>query len=170
MNPRILKKLSKRVAVHAKAFGYSIDLEVATGCELTPRRASRKPSHRERYRRYDGTKAVGDLIAPEGTPWLCWSYCGPDGTEGDSAVAWLHLKFIVIDGARNAAIDWCAPASEHVNGWPPYINGRPPKLPRNTWQVLRLIEHEALVKQMAASIRRMRIEQKISLRSAKHID
>lgn len=153
MNPRILKKLCKRVAVHATAFGYSIDLEGPTGCDQTPKRASRKPSHRERYRRHDGTKVVGDLLTPKLTPWLCWTDWGPDGGEGDGAVAWPHLKWRILQQIDNEARDWSIYTAEENCGLPPYKDGKAPKLPQNTWEMLRLIDHLALVEVEGKAIR-----------------
>lgn len=155
MNPRILKKLSKRVAVHAKAFGYTIDLDGPTGCDHTPKRASRKPSHRERYRNRHGVKVVGDLMTPKLTPWLCWTDWGPDGGEGDGEIAWTLLKGRVLQQIDSDARDWDVHLSEDGCGWPPYKKGKPPKLPRNTWELLRLIDHLALVEVEGKAIRAM---------------
>lgn len=122
MNPRIMKKLSKRIAVHAEALGYSIDLDGPCAVELTEKGTSRKLSHRNRWRR-DGSARLGPMLTLQRTPFFCWTDYGPDGGEGD-------------------------------------IEGKAPRLPRSTSEVLRAVEHYALVEQERKAIRRLAAQQR----------
>ncbi|HAR06054.1 MAG TPA: hypothetical protein DCR72_10880 [Pseudomonas sp.] len=157
MNPRIMKKLSKRVAVHAKALGYSIDLDGPCEADYTPKGASRKPSHRSRFRHRDGGMRLRGMLTPKLTPWFCWTDYGPDGGEGDGAIAWQHAAQIVRGTLQEAALDWSHPCVEGGE-FPPYIEGKAPKLPHNTWQMLRAIEHQALVEKERKAIRALRYQ------------
>lgn len=142
MNPRILKKLSKRVAEHAKALGYKVDLDGPCEADYTPKRASRKPSHRARRRNSSGSVFARGMLTAKRTPYFCWSDYGPDGCEGDSAIAWTHIARIVRDEIDSNARDWSC-WSIDSGAYPPYRTGKAPKLPRNTWQMLRAIENKA---------------------------
>ncbi|MDH1865682.1 hypothetical protein N5D83_02465 [Pseudomonas chengduensis] len=158
MNPRIMKKLSKRIAVHAEALGYSIDLDGPCAVELTEKGTSRKISHRNR-RRWDGSVRLGPMLTLQRTPFFCWTDYGPDGGEGDGAIAWEHMRHRVRSQIDDLARDWSHPAAERGE-WPPYIDGKAPRLPRSTPEVLRAIEHYALVELERKAIRRLAAQQR----------
>lgn len=145
MNPRILKKLSKRVAaLYVSGTLYLEEDRCGNTADRTPRGASRKPSHRETpwssetYR--DGRPRLGDMYVMRGTPWYTWTYSTQDGTDYDSAVAWEWMVEMVRGEIQDEATDWGAPESSWINGYPPIKGGKPPKYPRNTWSMLRAIE------------------------------
>ncbi|WP_313453424.1 hypothetical protein [Stutzerimonas nitrititolerans] len=155
MNPRILKKLSKRVSQHGKTLGYRIEAEVPCNSDYGPQGASRKLSHRDWYRRADGEVCVSGLLTLKGTPWLSWTCDGPDGPDGDSAVAWPFLVERVRGQIDADARDWSADLWA-TGGVAPFRDGKPPVFPRNTWQMVRAIESEALVSQYRSAIRQQR--------------
>lgn len=144
MNPRILKKLSKRVVAIGVPRGLSVDLcDADNYTEYAPRGASRKPSHREKpwssdpYQ--DGKQRLGDMYSLKGTPWLCWSSCTMDGTEYEGRIAWHWMSEDVRGDIEHEALDWSHPSVENGD-WPPFKDGIKPKYPRNTWEMLRAIE------------------------------
>lgn len=158
MNPRIMKKLSKRIAVHAEALGYSIDLDGPCAVEMTDKGSSRKISHRVRRMRREGV-TTGPMLTLQRTPFFCWTDYGPDGCEGDGAIAWEHMRHLVRSQLDDLARDWSHPSAERGE-WPPYIEGKAPRLPRSTPEVLRAIEHYALVKQERKDIRHLAAQQR----------
>jgi hypothetical protein len=145
MNPRILKKLSKRVVAIGRPRDVSIDIQAdpVQDSEYCPRHASRKPSHREapwRKTSYsDGKPCLGDMYSWRGTPWYCWSSSTMDGTEYDGRVAWQYMTDWVRGDIEEGALDWDHPSCAE-GGWPPLKDGKAPKYPRNTSAMLRAID------------------------------
>lgn len=141
MNPRILKKLSKRVVAlglyHEGELYRETDRYECT--EYSPRGASRKPSHRNgrfSWDRDDDRHRMGDMRVLKGTPGVWWSSHTDCGTEYDSANAWVLAERTVLDELTYGAADW----NEDGFYW---IDGKAPKLPRSTPAMLRAIERHA---------------------------
>lgn len=154
MNPRILKKLSKRVV----ATGLYNEGELYTetdryeSTEYSPSGASRKPSHRnERYTfdRPSDRHRMGDMRVLRGTPGVWWSSHTDCGTEYDSANAWAHAERDVIDEIMWGATDWDDDGNES------WLDGKPPKYPRSTPAMLRAIERQAAEKKRRDEERRL---------------
>lgn len=143
MNPRILKKLSKRVAAIGVPRDLSLDIPDDGYTEYGPRGASRKPSHREKpwskETYLDGKPRLGDMYSLNGTPSYCWSSSSMDGTEYEGRVVWEYMTQWVRGEIENEALDWSHPSCAEGD-WPPFKDGKAPKYPRNTWTMLREIE------------------------------
>lgn len=142
MNPRILKKLSKRVV----ALGLYHEGELYTetdryeSVEYCPRGASRKPSHRNErwsWERAEDRHRMGCMRVLKGTPGVWWSCHTDCGTEYDDANAWVHAERTVMDEIMWGATDWDDDGNES------WIDGKPPKYPRSTPSMLRAIERHA---------------------------
>lgn len=147
MNPRILKKLSKRVV----ALGLYHEGELYTETdrfecvEYSPRGASRKPSHRNARFPWDGPDdrhRMGDMRVLKGTPGVWWSSHTDGGTEYDDANAWVLAERNVTDEIMYGAMDFEDWATED-NGGVKWKDGRPPKYPRSTPAMIRAIERHA---------------------------
>lgn len=152
-----MKKLCKAVAPCAKPLGYGTDTDDAGICD-GEKGYSRKRSHRERYRSYKTGKMVtGSMKTLRGTPYVSWCHHGPDGPEGDGAIAWEHLRSRELELIDLEARDWEAPCDHSGTcAYPDYIDGKAPRLPRNTSEILAAIRHRALVAQYSEDIRRAR--------------
>lgn len=152
MNPRIMKKLCKRVvAMGASTLRVSLQNDNYDTTEDTPRRASRKSSHRERPWLHgepytDGRPRLGDMVVLQGTPSYGWCTNSQDGTEYESQLTWPWLRARVLGEIEEKALDWDAFDVNLSPDWPPYKGGRPPKFPRSTPAMIRCMEEYVAVK------------------------
>lgn len=141
MNPRILKKLSKRVVDLGLFSASELSKETSRGevAEYSPFGASRKPSHRDEgygFGHENDRHRMGGMFVLPGTMWVCWSSYTDCGTEYDGAIAWEVAERTIRDEILYGAIEF----DEHGERW---IDGKPPKYPRSTPAMLRAVERYA---------------------------
>ncbi|WP_430293039.1 hypothetical protein [Pseudomonas sp. B1-22] len=160
MNPRILKKLSKRVVLLGLFDRHSLDVQGygREDSEYRTRGASKKLSHRElEYWRKDRKDhlPMGDIYTLKGTYWVTWGNGGFDGDDYYSAVAWAAAEMQTLEEIKDSHLDWDG-FDEVKDSWPQWKGGTPPKLPRSTPALIRAIERHAAEQKRKEEERRLK--------------